>query len=365
MIFTFAACGDKGGSEAAGGSSPASGSSAAPSEEPVAEVDKTDEVHAGDSAEPLDWDKVFAEIDTTEPIKITLPTFHSSGGPCIIAEEFGWFDDLNLEIEEVGNIPGGNQIQSVITGDIDFTLGNHADRIIQCIAQGFPVKIVLAQSESTKDMPHMRWMVPEDSDIDGPEDLVGKKIAMTYITGGCPVTNLREYLRQGGVTLDQVQMVQMDDNLDPAALEEGIVDVISGHAPTSGAVREQYGLRTLFTDFDTYGKLGGNNMATSVEILENEPEKVKRFVAVIVRAQQWIDDHQAEADEIYARVLELDPALIESFDHLYYAYDGIEYDQRVQLWIDDLVILGEIKEGQIQPEEVYTNEFNPYTWYEG
>ncbi|MDR1511163.1 MAG: ABC transporter substrate-binding protein, partial [Synergistaceae bacterium] len=291
-------------------------------------------------------------------ILIKLPTIQG-GGPALIAKVKGYFEEQNLELEEIGSVPGGNQLQSVITGDIDFTTGNHTDREVQAIARGIPVKVILAQSVTTEDKPHMRWMVPISSDIQGPRDLIGKKIAMSYITGGCPVTNLRQYLKTGGVDLKEVQMVQMTDNLQAAALSQGLVDVITIHQPLSGVVRKQLGLRTLFSDYDTFGGLAGNNMSTSQKVIDKDPEKVRRYITAIVKAQAWINDHQDEAVVIYADYLKVPREQVENFDKAFYSYDGLENDERIQLWIDDLVALGEIKEGQFKPSDVYTNEFNP------
>ncbi|MDF2926893.1 MAG: hypothetical protein K0R57_5807 [Paenibacillaceae bacterium] len=310
---------------------------------------------AAPSANPSSASSAAPALD---PITVKLPTIQS-GGPALVARELGMYEKYGIKIKEVGSVQSGNQIQSVIAGDIDFTLGNHADRIIEAIAQGVPVKIVLNQSQTTKEYPHMRWMVPNDSPIQSAKDLVGKKIASSYITGGCPITNLREYLTRDGVDLKQVNLVQMADNMQAAALKQGLVDVVTVHAPLSGILRNQLGFRTLFSDFDTFKDRAGNNIATTQKIIKNDPEKVRRFVAAHLEAQNWIDDHLDEADELYARVLKLDPKDAKDFDRAYYTKDGLETDYRVSLWIDDLVKLGTIKEGQIKPSDVYTNEFNP------
>jgi ABC-type nitrate/sulfonate/bicarbonate transport system substrate-binding protein len=300
----------------------------------------------------------YASDVSERRILVKLPTIQS-GGPALIAKTNGYFEEQNLEIVEIGSVPSGNQLQSVITGDIDFTIGNHTDREVQAIAKGIPVKVILAQSETTEDMPHMRWMVPISSDIHEPKDLIGKKIAMSYITGGCPVTNLRQYLKAGGVDIKEVQMVQMADNLQAAALSQGLVDVITIHQPLSGIVRKQLGLRTLFSDYDTFKGRAGNNMSTSQKIIDKDPEKVRRFITAIVKAQVWIDDHQDEAAIVYADYLKVPREQVADFDRAYYSRDGLEYDDRIQLWIDELVNLGEIEEGQFKPSDIYTNEFNP------
>ncbi len=291
-------------------------------------------------------------------IVVKIPTIQS-GGPCLIAQELGFFKEQGIRIQEVGAVPGGNQLQSVITGDIDFTVGNHADREIEALIKGIPAKVILAQSETTEDMPHMRWMVPKDSPIKSAKDLIGKKIAMSYITGGCPVTNLREYLKQGGVELKEVNMIQMEDNMQAAALKQGLVDVATIHAPLSGLLRKQEGANVLFSDYDTFQTRAGNNMATSEKVIKNNPEKVRRFVAAIVKAQQWINNNHDEADRIYAEKLKLKPEVAQYFDRTHYSDTGLETDERIQLWIDELVKAGEIKEGQVKPSDVYTNEFNP------
>jgi hypothetical protein len=39
---------------------------------------------------------------------------------------------------------------------------------------------------------------------------------------------------------------------------------------------------------------------------------------------------------------------------------GLITEREFQIWVDWLVKAGELKEGQIRLEDVYTNEFNPY-----
>ncbi|HEY3424180.1 MAG TPA: ABC transporter substrate-binding protein [Negativicutes bacterium] len=306
----------------------------------------------------LKTNTVAPNSSTQGEIVVKLPTIQGSG-PVLIAEELGFFKEQGIKINEVGTVTSGNQLQSVITGDIDFTVGNHADRVVEAIAKGIPVKVVLAQSETTKDMPHMKWMVLKDSPIYGPKDLVGKKIAMSYITGGCPVTNLREYLRKGGVDIQDVTMIQMNDNMQEGALKQGLIDVATVHSPGSGLLINRGGARVLFSDFDTFGSLAGNNMAASEKLIKKDPEKIRRYVAAIVKAQEWIDANQDEADKIYAKKLDLKPEVIKYFDRQYYSQTGLERDERIQLWIDELVNEGEIKAGQIKATDVYTNEFNP------
>ncbi|MHB8062404.1 MAG: ABC transporter substrate-binding protein [Ruminiclostridium sp.] len=295
---------------------------------------------------------------TKEEIVVKVPTIQS-GGPLLIAQELGYFKEQNIKLVEVGAVPSGNQLQAVITGDIDFTAGNHADREVEAYVKGIPVKVIIAQSETTKDMPHMKWMVSKDSKINSAKDLVGKKIAMSYITGGCPVTNLREYLRKGGVDIKDVNMIQMNDNMQAAALRQGLIDVATIHAPLSGLLIKQDGARVLFSDYDTFETKAGNNMATTEKVIKDNPEKVRRFVAAVVKAQKWIINNLAETDKIYAKKLDLDPEVAKDFDRMYYSETGLENDERIQLWIDELVKEGEIEEGQVKPTDIYTNEFNP------
>lgn len=293
-----------------------------------------------------------------EDIEVKVPTL-TSGSPIIIADELGFFKEEGIKIKYVGSIPSGNQIQSVITGDIDFTVGNHADRIIEARSKGIKVKIILAQSETTKDMPHMTWFVPINSSIKTAQDLKGKKIASVYITGGCPITNLREYLKKNGMELKDVNTVLMPDEMQEAALSQGLIDVASIHAPKSGLLINTGKARVLFSDFDTFGTLGGNNYATSEKQIKENPEKVKRFSNAIVKAQKWTNENHDEADKIFARVLDIKPELTKYFTRIHYSSTGIERDERIQIWIDALVTEGEIKEGQIKASDIYTNEFNP------
>ncbi len=299
------------------------------------------------------------EAPLREEIVVRIPTIQG-GSPVLVADELGYFKEAGIRIEEVGVLQSGNWLQSVITGDIDFTLGNHADRVIQARAKGIDVKIVIAQTDTRQDMPHMRWFVLKNSTIRTPKDLVGKTVGMAYITGGCPFYNLREYLRKGGVDIKDVNMVVMPDAQQEQALKQGLIDVATIHAPKSGLLINTGEARVLFSDYDTFGERAGNNFATSAKLIKENPEKVKRFVSAVVKAQDWINANHDEADRIMAKRLDIKPEVVKYFDRVHYAEHGLERDERLQLWIDLLEQDGEIKEGQIKPSDVYTNEFNPF-----
>lgn len=136
-----------------------------------------------------------------------------------VGEEKGFFEEQGIKIEYVGTIPPGQVVASVVAGKIDVG-GLHVNRTIAGISAGAKIKAVIAQSETTQQIPHRSYLVRKDSGIFTPKDVIGKKMAISSY-GGC-----HEYIPYGwlhyvggiGDPRGKVEFIVMPETLMEQAL---------------------------------------------------------------------------------------------------------------------------------------------------
>lgn len=282
-----------------------------------------------------------------------------------LAADLGYLTPLELEF--VGNtISGPQDIQTVVTGDVDFGLAFHG-AIIKLIAAGAPIRAVIG-GYGVDEQTYSGFFVKEDAPIRAPRDLIGKQVAMNTL-GAHAELMLREYLARAGLSAEEakkVTLVVLPPVNTEQALRAGNIDV----AALTGIFRDKAlargGLRQVFTDHELYGAFTAGSYVFTKRFIENNPNTVRKFVDGVGRAIEWA--RSTPREQVIAR----QSAIIakrkrqENDDVVqYWKSTGIAgtagqlSDRELQIWIDWLVKDGELKPGQLRPSDVYSNEFNP------
>lgn len=294
---------------------------------------------------------------TKNTVTVRVPT-PQSFSELFIAEEKGFFEKEGIKIEYAGVIGAGQVAPAVLKGDIDFAVG-HATTMINQIAGGAKVRSVVARTKTVKGYPHMSWFVLENSSIKTAKDIVGKKIAVAGL-GGCAEYMTLEYLRLNGISdpRGKFDFVTMPDAQAEQALKQGLVDVVGIHDPFNTKLSKIGGFRFLFDDNEIHdGNLGMCTYFTSEKFINEHPDIVRKYVAAIAKAEDWINANHEDARKIAAKRLSMD---VEYVNGLNYYEHGLFVELPMQTEINTLTRYERLKPGQITPSDVYTNEFNPY-----
>lgn len=282
-----------------------------------------------------------------------------------IAEEKGFFEEENIKIQwtgrQVGMGPGG--VVSVVAGQND-AAGSISTAMIKSISEGSKLKIVAGMGQiSTKEKPYIVYIVPENSSIKGnPLDFVGKKV----VANPLQVTwyPLVMYLKRNGIDYNKVEFVSLPSPItQEQVIKEGKVDVLatqSTSAPGSKLLDEG-GFRVLpnITFTEVLGISQSGTWVMREDFINKNPELVRRFVSALNKADAWAKSNPDEAQEIQNRRDDVPQQYWRYNTPKLWSENALVNDKDIERWIDLLVEFKQLEEGQVRPEDVYTNEFNP------
>lgn len=272
-----------------------------------------------------------------------------------VANELGYFKGIN--VTRAGSTAGGpEKIIAVSAGGIEFGTSAWIP-VLNAINSGTKIRVIAAYGGN-----NTKWLVLENSSIRSAKDLVGKKIAVNVLGGSAEYETL-EYLVRNGISKESVQLIVIPPPQHEQALRQGQVDVAAPFDPVGEKILASGGVRVLFYDSDIIGNITSGVFFTSEKLLRENPETVRRLVEGIARAKDWADEHPKEAKELIAKILKdrgEDPNLAKYWKGFGYGEHVLATDKDAQFWIDWLVKDGKLKEGQLKPSDIYTNEYNPY-----
>jgi putative hydroxymethylpyrimidine transport system substrate-binding protein len=140
--------------------------------------------------------------------------------PIIVADELGYFADAGLEVEIVAPADPNDPPKLVAAGRADVAISYQPQLHIQ-VDQGLP----LARIGTLVATPLNSLVVLEDGPIEQIADLKGRKVG--FSVGGFEDALLRAMLGHHGLSLDDVELVNVNFALSPALLS-GQVDAVIG-----------------------------------------------------------------------------------------------------------------------------------------
>ncbi|HEX3048616.1 MAG TPA: ABC transporter substrate-binding protein [Bacillota bacterium] len=304
-----------------------------------------------DSTTPSDWEIIKKAI-----------------GRDILKEE-----GVQLElISSASSASGGTiSIQALLANNIDYA-SSAWPAWINAIAGGGKIKAVTTGSTTSKDYPGNGLVVLENSSIHTVKDLVGKRIAVNVL-GASADYEIRQYLKQNGISIDQVQLVVVPSPQIEQTLRTKQVDVAAwtmGGGVEYEMAMDRGGLRELpgTKRYDIRGNTIAMGNGFRKDFIKRHPETVQRFVRVVEKSKRILwDEFQKDPEQVrkaYAEVTESkggNPKLFQYYRPSAFSPDyPFASDKDIQWWIDILESEGKLKGKQIKPSSIYTNEFNPY-----
>ena len=251
--------------------------------------------------------------------------------------------DITVNYAEITS--GADQTQALASGDVDILYAVGGTSVISAAANGADIKILNMYSRS----PEAFTLYSKDANIKSAEDLRGKTIA------GPVGTNLHQllvaYLEKAGMTIEDVNYVNMSIPDAKAALDGGSVDAALVAGPTAyKAKQEGYNLVTN-------GK-GLTDALIAVAVSEKFYNEHKDVIDAFMDAQakviKFINENHDATMDIVAKELDLDKSAVEEMFK--------QYDFNMEITEEDRTAFQNIADFMYKTEMI-ENEFNTESLY--
>ena len=240
---------------------------------------------------------------------------------------------------------GADQTQALASGDVDILYAVGGTSVISAAANGADIKILNMYSRS----PEAFCMYSHDENIKSAQDLKGKTIA------GPVGTNLHQllvaYLEKAGMTIDDVNYVNMAIPDAKAALDGKSIDVALLAGPTAYKANKQgYNLVTN-------GK-GLTDAVIAVAVTEKFYNEHKKDLEIFMNAEEniikYINENHEEAMEIVAKELDLEKSAVEEMYKQYdFNMETTDADIKAFQNVADFMLKTEMIETEVNAEELF------------
>ncbi len=270
-----------------------------PAEVPVAEAPTADALEAE-----------VPELDA--PVKVRIGTQPWIGyGPWWIAQEKGYFEKYNLDVELVDFIQDQDVNAAFASGRMEAAnLATHT--AIKLYSAGLDLKIVLLEDVSTA-----ADAILSGQDISTIAEMKGMQVA--YEEGATSDLLLNYALQQNGLSIDDISRVPMPASDAGAALLSGNVGVAVTYEPYISEVMNQNSeIKKLYLASERPGLIS-DVLVVSAAFLDKDPDTVRSLLKVWDEAMQFYKENPTEAQAIIATAVGSAP------EDLITAFEGVDF----------------------------------------
>lgn len=216
-----------------------------------------------------------------------LPSLAASPLYSAIAE--GDFTSKGLDVELVEVYSGPDIITAVENGSVDFAFGI-VPPLIAAKARGSRVVSVAGATVDGPEIREHRLLLPIDSAVSEPTDLIGKRIAVVA-RGTSDHFSLVAYFERNGVPIETVDLIPTPHPEMITAVSSNAVDAAASIEPfiSIGASRGEVKVFDYYYS-DSHETEVGTYLA-SLDLIEQSPELVEAFVDAISAGITRANDH--------------------------------------------------------------------------
>ncbi|TDN91230.1 ABC transporter substrate-binding protein [Microbacterium sp. BK668] len=237
------------------------------------------------------------------PVRVAALPIAETGALWAAIDE-GIFEDHGLDIEVVPAQGGANAIPALLSGDIQFAIGQPFGPI-RADLQDLGVTIVGNYANSNAEGTDVNAVVAlGDSGITRPADLAGKTVSVNTIGAAGDLT-IRKAVQDDGGDPSAVQFVEVAFPDVPAQLEAGTMDAAWAPDPFRAIIVGAGGTSVVQPYQATIPGLSVLTNITTQQLLDENPELVESYSAAMSEALDWAASNEDAVRAAIASNLEI------------------------------------------------------------
>ncbi len=214
-------------------------------------------------------------------------------GPIIVAQENGYFAEQGLEVEIVPPADPSAPPRLVAAGKADLAVSYQPQLHLQ-IHEGLPLKRVGTLVAT----PLNCLLALKDGPIKSPADLKGKKIG--FSVAGVEEAVLSTVLGKYGVTLDDVELINVNFSLSPSLMTGQVDAVIGAYRNFELNQMDIEGVPGTCFYIEEEGVPAYDELIYVANPETMDKDMIARFLAATEKATQYIVNNPEKSWEIFA-----------------------------------------------------------------
>ncbi|KAB7613800.1 ABC transporter ATP-binding protein [Amylibacter sp. SFDW26] len=214
-------------------------------------------------------------------------------GPIIVAQEKGYFADEGLEVEIVAPADPADPPKLVAAGQAELAISYQPSLHLQ-VAEGLPLKRVGTLVAT----PLNCLLVLKDGPIQNIADLKGGKVG--FSVAGVEEAVLGAVLKTHGLTVDDVELVNVNWSLSPSLMSKQVDAVIGAYRNFELNQMEIEGVEGKCFYIEEEGVPTYDELIYVANPATMDVDKIKRFLAATEKATQFIVNNPETSWEIFS-----------------------------------------------------------------
>lgn len=215
----------------------------------------------------------------------------------------GWFEEEGLNIASYESYVTGMALASALSrGDIQAAYICMVPAINAYANAKVPIKIVAGTHK------YGYGLVVDSNKVKHIQDLEGEGVSIGCVReGGAVDVLLHKTVEKYNLSEDKIlkNIQRMDPAKQLLAIQMGRLD--AAFLPEQwAAMAENYNCNMMLMSQDIWPEMQGSVLVVKSELIDNNPEIVRKLVKVTRRATDWINQNPENAAEIVAQQLSLD-----------------------------------------------------------
>jgi len=214
--------------------------------------------------------------------------------PMYVAEEQGYFADENLTVEFIPVTSAAERDQLIQAGRADGMINEILSTLFYNVGEP-QITIVGYARVATPEYPQFRILASADSGINSLEDLVGQPIGISE--GTIIEYSTDRLLEAEGLDADDISTIAVPRIPDRLALLNSGELAAANLPDPLASLAMQNGAKVIVDD-SSHPEYGHSVIAFRNEIIEENPDAIRRFLAAIERAVEDINNDKEQFSNV-------------------------------------------------------------------